>query len=286
MTAESGCVGCDASHPCDDCAKRAQASGEIDGMEDSRRTLPVVQRQRTVTGGHRAVVIERTHAPLHVPASGDMDEEDQALLDSIRDLPTAREREAALRSFMAARQASADQTRAAVAALAQGGLTTLTRYLNNNREERLAELHENGETARARIGADVQRELEEIQQRGETERRRLELEHGVTNQGGGGGDSNPNQGGGGGDSNPNQGGGDSNPNQGGGDSNPNQGGGSTPATGLSTGAKVAIGVAGGAVVLTVGYLLWQAAENRRREEEEKRRRDEEMRLRMLQAGAR
>ena len=49
---------------------------------------------------------------------------------------------------------------------------------------------------------------------------------------------------------------------------------------------MAIGVAGGAVVLTVGYLLWQAAENRRREEEEKRRRDEEMRLRMLQAGAR
>ena len=249
MTAESGCVGCDASHPCDDCAKRAQASGEIDGMEDSRRTLPVVQRQRTVTGGHRAVVIERTHAPLHVPASGDMDEEDQALLDSIRDLPTAREREAALRSFMAARQASADQTRAAVAALAQGGLTTLTRYLNNNREERLAELHENGETARARISADVQVELAEIAARARAR------------------------------------GGDSNPNQGGGDSNPNQGGGSTPATGLSTGAKVAIGVAGGAVVLTVGYLLWQAAENRRREEEDKRRRDEEMRLRMMQLGA-
>ena len=254
MTAESGCVGCDASHPCDDCAKRAQASGEIDGMEDSRRTLPVVQRQRTVTGGHRAVVIVDERA--QVPASGELDEDTRQFMEGLRDLPV-NERRQALNDFMRAQRASSDQTRAALAALAQGGLATLQQHLENTRDERLERIRDAGDTARAQINADTQRELEEIQQRGETERRRLELEHGVTNQGGGGGDSNP-----------------------------NQGGGSTPATGLSTGAKVAIGVAGGAVVLTVGYLLWQAAENRRREEEEKRRRDEEFRLRMLQAGAR
>jgi hypothetical protein len=253
--AESGCVGCDASHPCGECAKRAHASGEIDGMEDSRRTLPMVQRQRTVTGGHRAVVIVDERA--HVPASGELDEDTREFMQGLRDL-RPEDRRQALNEYMRAQRASEEQTRAALAALAQGGLATLQQHLESSSEERLQRINQAGETERERIRQQTRLALAQIAARSG---RSLDE---IDPDGASSGTSNPNTG----------------------MQTTTTTTTETPATGLSTGAKVAIGVGAGAVVLTAAYLLWQSAEKRRREEEERRRRDEEFRLRMLQAGAR
>ena len=254
--AESGCVGCDASHPCGECAKRAHASGEIDGMEDSRRTLPMVQRQRTVTGGHRAVVIVDERA--HVPESGDLDAEDRELLQSIGNVRSETDRRQLLSEYMRARRATEDQTRAALAALAQGGLGTLQQHLESSSEERLQRINQAGETERERIRQQTRLALAQIAARSG---RSLDE---IDPDGASSGTSNPNTG----------------------MQTTTTTTTETPATGLSTGAKVAIGVGAGAVVLTAAYLLWQSAEKRRREEEERRRRDEEFRLRLLQAGTR
>lgn len=238
---ESGscCASCAAGKPCEGTC--GAVSGEL--VTDAHAAHPVTRRQRSVTGAHRAATLEiRDH---HVPESGDLEDNEREFLRSLPNLP-ATDRAQALRDYMAANRASAEQTRAALAALAQGGIATLQQHLDGNREIRLREIAEAGQNAR-----------------NDSNNRTRVLLARIAAQAGQPPPADP----------------DAPPS--GMQTTP-----ATPAPSapMSTETKVLLGVGAVGVVGLVGYLLYASAERARREDEERRRREDE--YRRMAAGVR
>lgn len=241
---ESGacCASCAAGKPCEGCNGGGAVSGEL--VTDARDAHPATRRQRSVTGAHRAATLEfRDH---HVPESGGLEDNEREFLRSLPNLP-ATDRAQALRDYMAANRASAEQTRAALAALAQGGIATLQQHLDGNREIRLREIDQQGQTAR-----------------NDSNNRTRVLLARIAAQAGQPPPTDP----------------DAIP-QGGMTTTPTT---PAPAAPMSTETKVLIGVGAVGVVGVIGYLLYASAERARREDEERRRRDDE--YRRMAAGVR
>ncbi len=155
---EACCDSCRTGKPCAGGAcGTAKGAGAIMLTQTNERggwpPDPLKTKYRTVTGEY----------PAYVPrASGDVDEDTALFLQQIRGLPD-NERAAAIQNFMRARQASDDQTRAAIAAFAQGGLATLTAHLNANAAAERTRIEQAGQTERARIEQETRIELQRLQ---------------------------------------------------------------------------------------------------------------------------